>query len=88
MRDGFIHFSTAGQLIGTAAKHFAGRENLILVGVETESLGDLLKWEASRDDQLFPHLYGSFAVDQACLVEPLPLGDDGLHKFPASLNLV
>ena len=30
-RDGFIHFSTAGQVAETAARHFAGRDDLVLV---------------------------------------------------------
>ena len=34
VRDGFIHFSTAAQLPGTAAKHFAGLSDLILVAVD------------------------------------------------------
>ena len=36
LRDGFIHFSTAAQLAGTAAKHFAGASDLVLVAVEAE----------------------------------------------------
>jgi uncharacterized protein (DUF952 family) len=30
--DGFIHFSTTGQIEETAAKHFAGQNDLLLVG--------------------------------------------------------
>ena len=33
IRDGFIHFSTAAQVAGTAAKHFAGQADLVLVAV-------------------------------------------------------
>jgi hypothetical protein len=32
-RDGFIHFSTAAQVVETAARHFAGASNLQLVAV-------------------------------------------------------
>ena len=28
--DGFVHFSTAGQLAGTLARHFAGETGLVL----------------------------------------------------------
>ena len=37
--DGFIHFSTAEQAPETAAKWFAGREDLTLVAVDAEALG-------------------------------------------------
>jgi uncharacterized protein (DUF952 family) len=56
-RDGFIHFSDAGQLAGTARKFFAGQTGLMLLTVDPARLGDL-RWEPSRDDALFPHLYG------------------------------
>ena len=31
LRDGFIHFSTAEQVEETAAKHFAGQHDLLLL---------------------------------------------------------
>ena len=58
LRDGFIHFSAAHQLAGTVSKHFAGQSNLMLISVDPVHLGDRLKWETSRDGDLFPHLYG------------------------------
>ena len=81
-RDGFIHFSTAEQAVETAAKHFAGQRDLVLVSVDAAKLGDKLKWEVSRDDSLFPHLYGDLAVAAVTKVVSLPLGADGRHKFP------
>ena len=57
-RDGFIHFSTAAQVRETAARHFAGMANLMLIAVDAVALGGVLKWEASRGGDLFPHLYG------------------------------
>ncbi|MEL6210725.1 MAG: DUF952 domain-containing protein, partial [Pseudomonadota bacterium] len=55
--DGFVHFSTAAQAAETAAKHFAGEGDLVLVAVDAEGLGADLKWEPSRGGALFPHLY-------------------------------
>ena len=62
LRDGFIHFSTASQAVETAAKHFAGQRDLVLLYVDTERLGKNLKWEPSRGGALFPHLYGDLAL--------------------------
>ena len=81
-RDGFIHFSTAAQAAETAAKHFAGQSELLLVGVDATRLGDALRWEASRGGALFPHLYGALEFGAVTRVEPLPLGPDGRHRFP------
>lgn len=84
-RDGFIHFSTAAQAPGTAAKFFAGQGGLVVAAIDVEAAGPALKWEPSRGGMLFPHLYGP--LDMTCVVwtKPLPLGDDGTHKFPAEM---
>ena len=81
--DGFIHFSTASQARETAAKHFAGQTDLVLVAVDGAQLGDPLKYEVSRGGALFPHLYGVLDINAVLWVRPLPLGADGAHQFPA-----
>lgn len=81
-RDGYIHFSTADQLAETAAKHFAGQGELVLLAVDAEALGPTLKWEVSRGGDLFPHLYGTLPLSEVKWTKPLPLGPDGPHIFP------
>ena len=80
--DGYIHFSTAGQVRETAAKHFAGQDDLVLVTVDAAALGEALKWEPSRGGALFPHLYGDLPLHAVRSVGPLRLGTDGTHHFP------
>lgn len=84
--DGFVHFSTADQAAETAAKHFAGEENLFLLGLEADQLGDALKWEPSRGGALFPHLYRALRLEDVAWAQPLPL-EDGTHQFPAGLGI-
>jgi uncharacterized protein (DUF952 family) len=81
-RDGFIHFSSAEQLEGTLAKHFAGQKDLVLLAIDSESLGERLQWEPSRGGALFPHLYGPLKLEAVRWEEPLALGDDGRHRLP------
>jgi len=38
LRDGFIHFSTAAQLAGTARKYFSGVPDLVLLAMDVEVL--------------------------------------------------
>jgi uncharacterized protein (DUF952 family) len=83
LADGFIHFSTAAQAEETAAKHFAGQTDLLLVSVPAATLGPRLKWEPSRGGALFPHLYDVLDLAAVTKVEPLPLGANGRHQFPA-----
>jgi uncharacterized protein (DUF952 family) len=86
LRDGFIHFSTAAQVAETAAKHYAARDQLVLLWVRAESLGAALRWEPSRGGALFPHLYGPLLVSHVERAEHLPLGPDGVHAFPSDLS--
>lgn len=80
--DGYIHFSTAAQMVETAAKHFTGRSNLMLVAVDDAMLGDALKYEVSRGGALFPHLFRPLSVSEATWAKPLPLDENGVHIFP------
>jgi uncharacterized protein (DUF952 family) len=80
--DGFIHFSTAEQIVDSAARHRTGQSGLVLLSVDPALLGDQLKWEASRGGALFPHLYGALPVTAVIGVDDLPLGADGRHIFP------
>ena len=79
--DGYIHFSTAEQMRETAAKHFAGQEDLHLVWGDADHLGEALKWEVSRGGAKFPHLYRDWHRGEVTGHAPLPLVGD-THVFP------
>jgi uncharacterized protein (DUF952 family) len=79
LRDGFLHFSTADQLAETLARHYAGREGLVILEVEAGPLGAALKWEPSRGGDLFPHLYAPLTPASVRRVIAAPLGADGRH---------
>lgn len=81
-RDGFIHFSTAEQVAGTLAKHYAGKTDLKLIAVDVEALGPALRWEPSRGGALFPHLYGELALGAVASVQEIATRADGGHDVP------
>ncbi len=80
IQDGFIHLSAAHQMRETAARHFGGRQGLVLVALAEDHLTGL-RWEPSRGGALFPHVYGAIDTRLAVWVLPLPLVD-GIHRFP------
>ena len=84
VRDGFIHFSTAAQLPGTAAKHFAGLSDLILVAVDADAdaVAPQLKWETSRGGELFPHLYAALPLSAVRWARPLADEAAGRRPLP------
>ena len=85
LADGFIHFSSASQLRETAARHFSGQADLLLVAVDPEALGAALKWEPSRGGALFPHLYAPLPFSAVRKVEELALDSGGAHLFSAEI---
>ena len=78
LADGFIHFSTAAQAQETARRHFAGQAELVVLAVEAEDLGAVLRWQPSRGGELFPHLYGPLEAGLVLQVTEAPLGEDGV----------
>jgi uncharacterized protein (DUF952 family) len=82
VRDGFIHFSTASQVAETARKHFFGQTGLFLIEVDADALGQVLRWEHSRNDELFPHLYGELDLGAVLGVLGMRARSDGTHDIP------
>jgi uncharacterized protein (DUF952 family) len=78
--DGYVHFSDADTVQQTAALHFQGETDLVLLAVEAEALDDL-KWEASRGGTLFPHLYRQLRMSDVIWHKPLPIVGN-VHQFP------
>ena len=81
LADGYIHLSSGDQVRETAARHFSGRTDLVLVAVDADALGPALRWEPSRGGELFPHLYGALDLRAVKAPRPLPLGPNGRHRF-------
>ena len=82
LQDGFIHFSTAGQLRDTLARHFVSRDGLVLLKIEISQL-DII-WETARNGDLFPHLYDHLPVTSVVAEHRLDLSTDGYHILPAA----
>lgn len=85
-RDGYVHLSTAAQVAETADRHFADRDALWLLAVESERLGTSLRWEEARGGDKFPHLYGRLAARHVVWSRPLQRGIDGRFRFPEEIG--
>lgn len=79
--DGYVHFSTADQVRETAAKHFAGVQGVMLLAYDDTAHPGALRWERSRGNALFPHLYGPLRLADVIWAKPLAC-KDGIHIFP------
>lgn len=86
LADGYIHFSTADQLSETLRRHFAGKTRLTLAAVRTADLGAALRWEPSRGDDLFPHLYAALPMSAVAWTAPIAVASDGTAALPAGVQ--
>ena len=81
LADGYIHMSTAKQVAVTARKHYAGRDDLMLLTVDLDALGEALTWEPSRGGDLFPHLYADLPLSAVTASQAFAVGADGTFRF-------
>jgi uncharacterized protein (DUF952 family) len=96
--EGFIHFSTAQQVVQVANNFYHGQRGLVLLVVDTGRLAARLEWEppvhpasASVEmppvtGELFPHLYGALNADAVIKVVDFEPDDEGKFSLPEALE--
>jgi uncharacterized protein (DUF952 family) len=82
--DGFIHLSTASQLTETVDRHFSGQNGLVIAAIDLAALGDRVRWEPSRNGQLFPHLYGQLTPQSVIAWCPLERHPNCTVRLPTA----
>jgi uncharacterized protein (DUF952 family) len=86
--EGFIHCSTADQVVATANAFFRGAQDLVLLVIDEASATAHVRYEPAADgrtDGLFPHLYGALNLDAVVRVVEFPSNSDGSFSLPQSL---
>lgn len=94
--EGFIHCSTAGQVVRVANSVFPGQEDLILLQIDRDKLTAPIKFEApvhipgtapkTTDGELFPHIYGKINLDAVIGIIDFPPNADGTFTLPPSID--
>src|SRR3984957_19228570 len=83
MADGFIHLSMASQLTETVDRHFSGQKGLVIAAIDLATLGDAVRWEPSRQGELFPHVYASLMRKAVIAWGPLERCANGTVRVAA-----
>jgi uncharacterized protein (DUF952 family) len=79
--EGFIHCSTAEQVVRTANRIFLGREGLIVLQIDpTQVISRVVYEDTSSTGEDFPHIYGPLNVSAVQGVQELGIGVDGSFK--------
>lgn len=84
--EGFIHCSTAAQVVRVADARFGGRAGLVLLCIDADRVGSDVRYEPAEAGELFPHIYGPLNIDAVALVVPFEPGPDGRFALPRELE--
>ena len=84
--EGFIHCSTAEQVVDTANILFSGHEDLLLLEIDEERLSAEVRYEDAGDGRLFPHIYSPMEIAAVVKVIDFPLEADGRFTLPTMLK--
>jgi uncharacterized protein (DUF952 family) len=88
--SGFIHCSSREQVVATALRVFDQERALVVVALDTDVLGDSVRWERASDGT-FPHVYAPLQRDAVVAVHQVAgahgvdmvLGSSGRAATPA-----
>lgn len=81
--EGFIHCSTAGQVVEVANRFYRGEKSLVLLCIDTDRVEPSIVFEnLEGGDELYPHVYGPIALDAVIRVAEFRWTDQGF-RFPS-----
>ena len=84
--EGFIHCSTAEQVIATADRLFAAQNDLVLLCVDTDRVTAEIRYENLEGGATqFPHVYGALPLASICAAHDFPPRNDGQFGLPPAL---
>lgn len=86
--EGFIHLSKKSQILRPANLLYHGRDDLLLLVIETSMLGSAVVFEPGShgEDELFPHLYSRLGLDTVIGTVDFPCRQDGSFELPAQIS--
>lgn len=87
-REGFIHCSSASQVVPVANGLFQGRRGLVLLAIAPERVQAEIRWEnLEGGTERFPHLYGPLNRDAVAGIWEFQPGPDGLFVMPQGVGM-
>ncbi len=93
--QGFIHCSTAAQVLRVANSFYRGRQGLVLLCIDTEKVQPEVIFEqpinpqtgeAEPGSQQFPHIHGALNLDAVVRVVDFAPGADGAFALPEEVG--
>lgn len=96
--EGFIHCSTADQILRIANALYSDLDDAVVLCIDSDKLRSELRWEAPAHPQdsallgtgsheRFPHVYGPIHKSAVVKVLPLPRDAGGAYRLPEGITV-
>lgn len=85
--EGFIHLSSASQVLAVADGLYRGRRDLVLLCIVPERLDAELRYEALGTLEAYPHLYGALNLGAVSRVVDFPPASAGTFGLPTGISV-
>jgi uncharacterized protein (DUF952 family) len=84
--EGFVHMSTAAQVLVTASRYYHGVKGLALLVIDEERLDPAtFRYDIATGGELFPHYYAPIPLTAVVGVHTFLPSSDGSFEWPAGL---
>ena len=80
--EGFIHCSTRDQVLKVANTRFRGRDDLVLLCIDSSRVQAPIQFDTIETGERFPHIYGPLNADAVTRTVAFPPGPDGQFALP------
>lgn len=84
--EGFIHASTAEQVVDVANNRFRARTGLVLLEIEASRVTPEIRFEEAENTRKYPHIYGPLNLDAVVRAMDFPPGPDGRFQLPSEVS--
>lgn len=84
--EGFIHCSSAAQVVKTANLWFKNQTDLLLLFINSEKVESEIRYDIVRKNEAFPHIYGALNTDAVFKVIEFNRGENGLFELPPEIQ--
>ncbi|MDZ7714957.1 MAG: DUF952 domain-containing protein [Balneolaceae bacterium] len=84
--QGFIHCSTGEEIGETANRLFKGRDDVLLLIINSSIIDQEIKYELDEDlGKKFPHIYGPINI--RCIIDKIKLAPEADGSFDISFKI-
>ena len=84
--EGFIHCSTAAQVVRTANLWFKNQKDLLLLFIDSDKVKSKITYDLVGENQTFPHIYGALNTDAVFKVVEFEPAENGLFELPTEIQ--